>query len=105
LRSLDLSFDDRHQIWTDFIQNMNINAANKDTLLGEVDRWAAAKLNGRQIRNVILMAENLAASDEDPSQLTPDHIDKLLHSTLEFFNFNKGNTARTKKIQQTGLSY
>jgi hypothetical protein len=62
---LDLSRDDRQQIWTDFINDMKIFPAYKDTLLSEVDRWSEPEINGRQIRNIILMAENLAASDEE----------------------------------------
>jgi len=50
----ELSRDDRHQIWTDFIKNMNTLPAHKMNLLNEVDRWSEAEINGRQIRNVIL---------------------------------------------------
>jgi hypothetical protein len=32
--------------------------------MNKVDRWLEAEINGRQIRNVILMAENIAVSDE-----------------------------------------
>ena len=84
---------------------MKIFPAYKDTLLGEVDRWSEAEINGRQIRNIILMAENYAASDEEHPRLTPGHIDKFLNATLEFGDFNRGNVARTKKIQLTGPSY
>jgi len=41
--------------------------------MNEVDRWSEAEINGRQIRNVILIAENIAASDEKHPRLTP-HI-------------------------------
>src|SRR6266487_1545652 len=80
LRFQPLGFEDRRQIWTDFIKTMKIFQAYKDTLLGEVDRWSEAEINGRQIRNIILMAENLAASDEEHPRLTPSHMDKLLNT-------------------------
>jgi AAA+ superfamily predicted ATPase len=105
VRFPSLRFEDRRQIWTDFIKNMKIFPAYKDTLLDEVDRWSEAEINGRQIRNIILMAENLASSDEEHPRLTPSHIDKFLNVTLEFCDYNQANTARTKKIQLTGPSY
>ena len=70
-----------------------------------LDKWSAAEINGRQIRNVLLMAENLAASDEEHPRLTPEHIDDLLNVTLEFCLDNKANMARTNRIQFTGPSY
>lgn len=105
VRFRDLSRDDRQQIWTDFIKDMKIFPAYKETLLSEVDRWSEAEINGRQIRNVILMAENLAASDEEHPRLTPSHVDKLLNATLEFCDYNRGNAARAGKIQLSGPSY
>jgi len=105
VRFEDLSRDDRQQIWTDFIKDMKIFPAYKDTLLSEVDRWSEAEINGRQIRNIILMAENLAASDEEHPRLTPSHIDKLLNATLDFCNYNQRNASRSGKIQLSGPSY
>jgi hypothetical protein len=84
---------------------MNMMPVYKATLLNEVDRWSEAEINGRQIRNVILMAENLAASDEKSSRLMPHHIEELLNVTLEFCDYNQNNSARMKKIQLSGPSY
>jgi AAA+ superfamily predicted ATPase len=105
LRFHELSRDDRHQIWTDFIENMKILPAHKTNLLNEADRWSEAEINGRQIRNVILMAENIAASDEKHPRLMPHHIDDLLNVTVEFSDYNRGSASRMKKIQLTGPSY
>ena len=77
----------------------------KKTLLNEVDRWSEAEINGRQIRNVILMAENIAASGEKHPRLMPHHIDDLLNVTIEFCDYNQNNALRMKKIQLTGPSY
>jgi SpoVK/Ycf46/Vps4 family AAA+-type ATPase len=98
VRFRDLSRNDRQQIWTGFIKDMNIFPPYKDALLAEVDRWSDAEINGRQIRNIVLMAENLAASDEDHPRLTPSHVDKVLNATLEFCDYNSGNAARAGKI-------
>lgn len=79
--------------------------AYKKKLMAEVDRWSAAEINGRQIRNIILMAENLAASDEDHPRLLPKHIDEMLNVTLEFCDYNRESPARVKKLQLTGPTY
>ena len=105
VRFPSLGYEGRRQIWTNFIKYMKIFPAYKDTLLGEVDRWSEAEINGRQIRNIILMAENLAASDEEHPRVTSSHIDKFLNVTLKFCDYNQANTARAKKIQLTGPSY
>jgi hypothetical protein len=84
---------------------MKILPAHKTKLMNEVDRWSEAEMNGRQIRNVILMAENIAASDEKHPRLMPHHIDDPLNFTIEFSDYNRGNASRTKKIQLTGPSY
>lgn len=84
---------------------MKMMPAYKRTLLDEVDRWSQNEINGRQIRNVILMAENIAASDEDHPRLLPNHIDGLLNVTLEFCDYNQHSSSRTKRIQLTGPSY
>ena len=105
LRFQELNRDDRHQIWSDFIEGMTMLPAHKKTLMDEVDRWSEAEINGRQIRNVILMAENLAVSDEKHPRLTPKHIDELLNVTIEFCEYNQNSLARAKKIQLGGPSY
>lgn len=84
---------------------MKMLPAYKHALRENLDRWSAAEINGRQIRNVILMAENLAASDEAHPRLTPQHIDDLLNVMLEFCLHNQVNAARLKKIQLSGPSY
>jgi len=99
---------------------MKIAPAYKTTLMNEVDRWSEAEINGRQIRNVILMAENLANSEtpggegrgdwrgggrQEGKRLMPYHVDELLGVTLEFCEFNRGNARRLKRVNLTGPSY
>ena len=79
--------------------------AYKAVLLDEVDGWSEAEINGRQIRNIILMAENLAAGNENSARLLPSHIDGMLDITLEFCQYNHGKSGKMKKIQSTGLTY
>lgn len=105
LRFGELSRGDRHQIWTNFIKAMKMLPTYENTLLNEVDRWSEAEINGRQIRNVIMMAENLATSDEERPRLMPKHVDKLLNVTLEFCDYNRNSATRLKKIQFSGPSY
>jgi hypothetical protein len=67
-------------------------------MVGGRDQWTSDQKHH-------LMAENLAASDEEHSRLTPSHIDKLLNAILEFCDYNWGNAARAGKIQLSGPSY
>jgi AAA+ superfamily predicted ATPase len=100
-----LSREGRRQIWSDFIEEMTMLKAYKATLLKEVDRWSEAEINGRQIRNIVLMAENLAASNEAQPRLMPHHVDGMLNETLEFCEYNQNNPGRTKNMEWTGLRY
>lgn len=79
--------------------------AYRNVLLDHVPRWSEAEINGRQIRNVILTAQNIAMGDETRQRMTPDHIDNLLNVILEFCLYNQQNSSRGKKIQFTGPSY
>lgn len=88
---------DRHRIWTDFIGDLDLISPYKQALLNETDRWAAAEINGRQIRNILSMAESLAVGDDRHARLTPDHVDKILDMTLEFSGSNKRNAAKVKR--------
>lgn len=97
IQFMDLSRQDRHHIWTDFITALDMFPAYKKNLLDKVDQWADIEINGRQIRNVILMAENLAAADELHPRLTSDHIDQLLTNTIEFCEYNNSYASRAKK--------
>ena len=93
----ELNATDRHQIWTDFIKNLKMPPPTKRALLEHVDDWAAEQINGRQIRNIISMAENLALSDEHHPRITPDHVEKILNVVLEFSEFNRKSSLKKKK--------
>ncbi|KAF8851784.1 hypothetical protein BDZ45DRAFT_600922, partial [Acephala macrosclerotiorum] len=94
----DLSRDDRRKIWSNFIEKITMLSAYKKTLMNEVDRWSAEEINARQLWNIILMAGNLAASDEDHPRLLPKHIDEMLDVTLGFCEYNRPCLARAKKF-------
>jgi len=93
----ELTQPNRHRIWTDFIGDMDLVSPDKQALLDETDRWAAAEINGRQIRNILSMAESLASGGDRHARLTPDHVDKILEVTMEFSGSNRRNAAKTKR--------
>jgi SpoVK/Ycf46/Vps4 family AAA+-type ATPase len=77
----DLDEEARRSIWTDFVSR----TANKAELLEYVDDWAREKINGRQIRNVILNAETLSMVDPlSTPVLKRENIDTLLKATVDF---------------------
>lgn len=73
--------------------------AYKKDLITAVDEWSEAEINGRQIRNIISIAENLAASDELGGRLTCAHIDDILNVTLAFSSHNRNSIAKKKRDQ------
>jgi hypothetical protein len=92
-----LTAANRHQIWTDFLNDVRMaDEAARSALMGEIGRWAELDINGRQIRNVILMAEKLVLGEEG-SRLTPAVIDGVLGITLRFCEFNRKNKMTEEK--------
>ena len=83
---------------------MDMLQAYKNDLLNNVHCWSKANINGRKVRNIILTAEDIAASDEKDPMLTPKHIDDQLNAIIEFQIFNGENSSRSKKIQFTESS-
>jgi hypothetical protein len=58
------------QIWSDFLNDVLMpDEAARSAVMGEIGRWAELDINGRQIRNVIVMAEKLALGEEGPRRL------------------------------------
>lgn len=94
-----LSREDRKTIWKDFINDITMLSAYKRELLEAINTWAEAEVNGRQIRNVITMAQNLALSGGLDGRLTCAHIDDILNVTLEFSSHNRKSVAKKKKDQ------
>jgi SpoVK/Ycf46/Vps4 family AAA+-type ATPase len=93
----ELSQEDRRQIWIGFIEHLSTLDRYKKELLQEVDKWSEAEINGRQIRNIFTMAENLCSSDGKSGRLTAEHIDKILDVTLEFTEYNRNKYSKKKK--------
>lgn len=93
----ELGRDDRHRIWTDFITALDMLPAYKKGLLDNVNKWADAEINGRQIRNIILMAGNLASADARHPRMTSAHMDQILGNTIDFCEYNSNYVARAKK--------
>jgi hypothetical protein len=79
---------------------MSMRLTYKHTLRNKVDRYSEAEFNGSQIRNVILMIENLATSDIKHSRLMPHHIEELLNIPFEFVGYNRQNAPRIKKAER-----
>jgi SpoVK/Ycf46/Vps4 family AAA+-type ATPase len=92
-----LTAANRRQIWTDFLNDVRMpDEAARSAVMGEIGRWAELDINGRQIRNVILMAEKLALGEEGP-RLTPAVVDGVLGTTMKFHEFNRENKAAVEK--------
>ena len=92
-----LTAADRRQIWTDFLNDVRMpDEAARGALMGEIGRWAELDINGRQIRNVILMAEKLVQGEEG-SGLTPAVVDGVLGVALKFHESNREKKAAVEE--------
>lgn len=79
----------RRQIWVKFIDRLDTteNVA-KQQLLGALDDLEMWELNGRQIRNVITMAQSLALAEKRiRGALRLEHIELVAGQTLRFQEF------------------
>lgn len=80
----DLDEAQRRQIWRNFIEMLGRSRERIDTRdLGlNVDKLARARLNGRQIRNVIMLARYLARFRKE--MMRYQHVQDALQSVVKF---------------------
>ncbi|KAF2195736.1 P-loop containing nucleoside triphosphate hydrolase protein [Zopfia rhizophila CBS 207.26] len=92
MRYPPLDFEDRLEVWHMFFRDMleGDERVKRDELNGRVDMLARHDLNGRQIRNVINTARQLARYKKEILAYT--HIDQALQVAKEFEEY----VSRTK---------
>jgi hypothetical protein len=86
-RELDSDF--RQQIWTNFINRLDdCESEAKIELRNNIDTLAAWELNGRQIRNVLTIAQSIAlAQGHRKGALRFSHVERVASETLNFQDF------------------
>ncbi|ETS86639.1 hypothetical protein PFICI_00467 [Pestalotiopsis fici W106-1] len=94
----------RRQIWLNFIARLGSSETEaKEQLLARLDDIKEWKLNGRQIRNVITMAQSLAlAENRMRGRLRFDHIQQVAADTLGFQDLFE-EEYRTSKVQLSNM--
>jgi hypothetical protein len=104
-----LSVVTRRKIWKLFIKRLG-NANSQEELLEQLDHLKRLDLNGRQIRNVMMIAESLArakvlgaegASDDAGSvHVDISHVNQALKDTLGFREyFKKTKNSSHRRLQ------
>lgn len=90
----------RRQIWQNFIKRLDIREPEgKRELLDHLDDMQEWELNGRQIRNVLAIAESLALSEERRrGALRYSHVETIANETIDFDKFFD-DTNKEKKAQ------
>ena len=87
-----LSEDDRRDIWLDFLGDLHERegdtAINYTLLKRKVDLLARDPLNGRQIRNAIRTARQLASQQRQP--LSYEHLKKTISVAQDFEQYVVG---------------
>jgi hypothetical protein len=89
IRYRELDGDFRKQIWTNFINRLADNESEaKIELRDNIDTLAAWELNGRQIRNVLTIAQSIAvAQGRRKGALRFSHVERVASETLNFQDF------------------
>jgi hypothetical protein len=79
----------RRQIWLNFITRLSdTEKVAKEQLLEHLDEIQEWELNGRQIRNVMTMAQSLALAENRMSgTLKLEHVEQVAAETLRFQDY------------------
>jgi hypothetical protein len=79
----------RRQIWINFIERLgSVEKVAQDQLLERLDDIQEWELNGRQIRNVLTMAQSLAYAEKRiRGSLRYDHVEQVALETLRFQDY------------------
>jgi hypothetical protein len=79
----------RRQIWENFINRLDKREAEgKEELIDHLDDIQEWELNGRQIRNILSIAESMALSQEHRrGALRYRHVEDVTNETINFDKF------------------
>lgn len=101
-----LTYEMRCQIWTNFIERLNtIETRAKRELTDRLEEIGQYPLNGRQIRNVLKMAESIAiAKNKHSGAMTFQHVEQIALETIRFQGYFDDNY-RDAKSHLGNLGY
>ncbi|KAK8040996.1 AAA family ATPAse [Apiospora phragmitis] len=105
----------RRQIWLNFITRLDpLELQGREELLARLDDVQEWDLNGRQIRNVLRMAQSIAlAREKRRGAMSFAHVEQIVNETLRFQHyFEEGyresrvelGQMETRKFQQRSLA-
>jgi hypothetical protein len=77
-----LNESQRHKIWMNFIRRLTTDDADAKDLLGHVDDLAKLRMNGREIRNALITARQLASYKGD--RLSYAHLKHCIELSAKF---------------------
>jgi hypothetical protein len=80
----------RAKVWEGLLKKREstIDAKSFENIMGKLELLANSKLNGRQIRNVLNVAEGLAFNEySQTGQMQYPHIQKAVKAALDFQKF------------------
>jgi SpoVK/Ycf46/Vps4 family AAA+-type ATPase len=90
----DLDVKSRRKIWAMFINQLDPSSANIEVLRENLDSLAESELNGREIRNTVKTARQLANYRKRPLDYT--HFERVLKVANDFEDYlvrTKGHTS------------
>jgi hypothetical protein len=79
----------RRQIWLNFIERLDpLESTGKEQLLSKLNDISEWNLNGRQIRNILRMAQSIAlARERRRGAMTFAHVEQIVNETLRFQDY------------------
>lgn len=80
-----LDSGDRHSVWRNFLTGPGVRASPELLEDRNVDSIAGTRLNGRQIKNIVHIANSLAVGQE--TQVTHQHLRLALDAMSSFDKF------------------
>jgi len=91
----------RESIWRIFLEKISQDCLNECSSSGALRRFASVDLNGRQIKNVVKMAQAHAASDD--ADISSNHIHEALE-VMKCFDDVTGLDGTSRARQKKGPS-
>lgn len=81
-----LTIEQREQIWYNLVERLGPSEVQtRQDILSHLDEMKGWKLNGRQIRNILRMAQSIAFTEEGRhGAMRFRHIERMMNQTLDF---------------------
>jgi hypothetical protein len=99
-----LDEEQRRILWENWFNNkkLGLNDSSRKALLAQLDRWAKMKMNGREIRNTLNIAQSIAYTRVGcDGNMSPEDVEMAANEAQSFHDYFMAESQRTKIAAQT----